>query len=220
VIININPTADHNDNLDPFTYTSTSRYTFDKFYRVIIDTRALKRSTVNYRQYFAYRKTYNTIINILKAGAINIQFGIGSTPSIGFIIVNTPVGNIEFYIVKADIPFLLCLTDIDTLKVYYNNLKNILVTPTKLVSMVCQFSHPFLLWEESLQSFITHLFDQNPCYLTITKLYRLHRRFRHPLADKLYRVLKRSSHDNIDKQVINYLTRYCSYCQKHGKSPR
>src|SRR6266568_1281459 len=116
----------------------------------MIDTKALKRSTAGYRQYLVYRKTYNTVINTLKAGAINVQFGIGFTPSIGSITVNTPVSNIKFYIVKADTPFLLCLADIDTLKVYYNNLKNILVTPTKSVSVVRQFGHPFLLWEKSL----------------------------------------------------------------------
>src|SRR6266702_6101716 len=116
----------------------------------MINTRASKRSTAGYRQYLAYRKTYNTVINTLEAGTINIQFSISSTPSIGSITVNTLVGNIKFHIVKADIPFLLCFIDIDTLKVYYNNFKNVLVTPIKLVLVVHQFSHPFLLWEESL----------------------------------------------------------------------
>jgi len=40
-------------------------------------------------------------------------------------------------IMEADTPFLLCLADIDILKVYYNNLKNVLVTLTKLVLVVC-----------------------------------------------------------------------------------
>ena len=111
----------------------------------MIDTRALKRSIIGYKQYLVYRKTYNIIINILKAGAINIQFGIGSTSSISFITVNILVGNIKFHIVKADTPFLLYLTNIDILKVYYNNLKNILVTLIKSVPIVCQFSYPFLL---------------------------------------------------------------------------
>src|SRR6266568_1972490 len=102
----------------------------------MVDTRALKRLTAGYRQYLVYRKTYNTIINTLKAGAINIQFGIGFTPFIGSITVNTPVGNIEFHIVKANTPFLLCFVDMDTLKVYYNNFKNVLVTPTKSVPVV------------------------------------------------------------------------------------
>src|SRR6266700_7874752 len=102
----------------------------------MINTGASKRSTAGYGQYLIYRETKNTVINTLKAGAINVQFGIGSTSSIGSITVNTLVGNIKFYIIKANIPFLLCLIDIDTLKVYYNNLKNILVTPTKSVLVV------------------------------------------------------------------------------------
>ena len=92
-----------------------------------------------------YRKTYNTIINTLKAGAINIQFSISFTPFIGSIIVNILVGNVKFYIIEADIPFLLCLIDIDILKVYYNNLKDVLVTLIKLVLVVRRFSHPILL---------------------------------------------------------------------------
>jgi len=136
MITNTNPTAHYNDDLDPFTYTTTSQYTSNKFYRVIINIGALKRSTTGYKQYLVYRKTYNTAINTSKAGAINVQFGINSTPSIGSVTVNTPVGNVKFHIVKADTPFLLCLTNIDTLKVYYNNLKNILVTPTKSIPVV------------------------------------------------------------------------------------
>ena len=92
-----------------------------------------------------YRKTYNTIINTLKAGAINIQFSINSTPFIGSIIANTLVGNIKFHIIKADTPFLLYFADMDTLKVYYNNFKNILLTLTKSVLVVRWFGYPFLL---------------------------------------------------------------------------
>ena len=111
----------------------------------MINTRALKRSIASYKQYLTYKKTYNTIINTSKANAINIQFGISSTSFIGSITVNTPIGNIEFHIIKANTPFLLYFIDIDILKVYYNNLKNILVTPTKSVPIVRQFGHPFLL---------------------------------------------------------------------------
>ena len=46
-----------------------------------------------------------TTIDTTKAGAVNVQFGIGSTASIGSIIV------------EADTPFLFCLKDMDTLGV-------------------------------------------------------------------------------------------------------
>jgi len=102
----------------------------------MINIGALKRLIVGYGQYLAYKKTYNTVINTLKAGAINVQFSIGSTSSISSVIVNTLVSNIKFHVIKVNIPFLLYFADIDTLKVYYNNLKNILVTLIKLVLVV------------------------------------------------------------------------------------
>ena len=111
----------------------------------MIDTGALKKSIAGYRQYLTYRKIHNTAVNILKAGTINVQFGIGSTPSIGSVIVNTLVSNVEFYIIKANIPFLLYLIDIDILKVYYNNFKNLLITQMKSVPVIYQFTYPFLL---------------------------------------------------------------------------
>jgi len=70
-ITGTNLIAYYND-LDLFAYVATSWYISDKFYGVIIDTGALKRLIVGYRQYLAYRKTYNTIIDTLKAGAINV----------------------------------------------------------------------------------------------------------------------------------------------------
>ena len=48
-------------------------------------------------------------------GTVSVQFGIGSIFFIGFIKVVTPIGIVEFYIVKVDTPFLLCLADIDNL---------------------------------------------------------------------------------------------------------
>ena len=216
-ITSINPTTTHSD-VDPFAYITSNRYTSNEFYGVMIDTGASKRSTAGYGQYLAYKRIRDVAIDNTRAGAINVQFGIGSTSSIGSIIVDTPVGSVEFHVVQADTPFLLCLADMDILQVYYNNLSNTLVTPTKSVPVVRRFGHPFLLWEESLQSFIVHSFDQNPCYLTNTELRRLHRRFGHPSADRLHRVLERSSYNNINKQTIDYLTRYCSYCRRLGKS--
>ena len=65
--------------------------------------------------------------------------------------------------------------------------------------------------------YIQESFNNNPCYLTSMEIHRLHRRFGHPSAKKLYRVLERSRH-NVDKKVINYLTKYCLYYQKYGCS--
>jgi hypothetical protein len=211
------PTA-ADDKSDPFAYTTTSRYTSDRFYGVMIDTGASKRSTAGWGQYLAYQKVQNTPINTATAGAINVQFGIGSTSSVGSITVDTPVGAIEFHLVKADTPFLLCLADMDTLQVYYNNIQDKLITPSKSIPICRQFGHPFLLWGKTLQSFITSSFDQNPCYLTTTELNRLHRRFGHPLVERLHAILERYDH-NTNKEAIKNLTKFCSYYQKYNKFP-
>ena len=73
----------------------------------------------------------------MTAGAINVQFGIRSTSSVSLITINTLVGNIEFHVVKANTPFLLCLANMDTLQVYYNNLQDIVVTLLKLILVCC-----------------------------------------------------------------------------------
>ena len=51
----------------------------------------------------------------MQAGAVNVQFGIGSTILIRSVTVKTPISLVNFYVVKADTPFLLCLVDIDRL---------------------------------------------------------------------------------------------------------
>ena len=55
------------------------------------------------------------------------------------------------------------------------------------------------------------IFNYNPYYLTSTEIYRLHRRFGHLLAEKLYRVLKYFKHNNINRKAIDYLTKYYFY---------
>ena len=213
-----NPGLQHHES-DPFTYITSERYNSDEFYGIMIDTGASKRSTAGYGQYLAYKKHVTPIqVNKTKAGAINVQFGIGSTSSIGSLLLDTPIGIIEFHVVEADTPFLLCLEDMDKLNVYFNNLENVVITSTKSVPMVRRFGHPFLLWDKSLQSFIANSFNNNPCFLTDTELRQLHRRFGHPSAEKLHKVLERSGHET-DKKIIDNLTKYCTHCQKHGKLP-
>ena len=185
----------------------------------MIDTGAFKHSIAGYGQFMAFtRDIKDTTINISKAGTIHVQFRIGLILSMGSVLIQTPIGHIEFHIVKADTPFLLCLADMDRLGVYFNNIDNSLVMKSTRIPVIRRFDHPFLLWESSLNSFITQSFDHNPCYLTETELRQLHRRFGHPSAMKLRLLLERSGHE-VNKPALDRLTKYCSLCQKHGKSP-
>lgn len=65
--------------------------------------------------------------NKAKAGAINIYFGISSNFSIRLLLLNIPIGFIEFYIVKADICFGLYVKNMDKLNIYFNNFENVLI---------------------------------------------------------------------------------------------
>ena len=134
-------------NSNPFTYIVTERYTAKEFYDIMIDTGASKRSTVGYGQFLVYSKDSQISINTKNAGAVHVQFGIDSISFIGSVSVITFIGPIEFHVVKADTPFLLCLTDMDRLKVYYNNIKDIFTSDDMSMSILVirRFGHPFLL---------------------------------------------------------------------------
>jgi hypothetical protein len=128
-------------------YITTKRYTSKEFYGVIIDTSTFKKSTADYRQYLIYKNTTmdNIDIDTTQIGAINVQFGIRSAALIGSVIVKTPIGPVNFYVIKADTPFLLCLTNIDKLQVYYNNITNALISPALTLLITQRFGHPFLV---------------------------------------------------------------------------
>ena len=53
---------DHKQN--PFIYITIEYYTPKKFYGVIIDINASKKSTAGYRQYLIYRNTTNNNMDI------------------------------------------------------------------------------------------------------------------------------------------------------------
>ena len=83
----------------------------------MIDIGAFKKSTVGYRQYLVYKTTTdnNIDIDIMQTGAVNVQFGIGLIALIGLVAVKTLIGLVDFYVVKVDTLFLLCLADMDRL---------------------------------------------------------------------------------------------------------
>ena len=67
---------------------------------------------------------------------MTVQFRIGALISIRTIDINSPIGKIQFYIIKADTAFLLYLINMDRLYIKYNNLKNIIITYIKKVLVV------------------------------------------------------------------------------------
>src|SRR3984885_8002335 len=102
---------------DLFAYITIERYTPKEFYSVMIDIGTSKKSTIGYRQYFAYRTTINNNIdiNITQTRAINVQFGISLTILIKLVKVKTLISLVNFHIVKADTLFLLYFVNMNRL---------------------------------------------------------------------------------------------------------
>ena len=84
-----NQPTDHVNGQDIFTL---DHYGPTQFYGILIDTGAAGKSTAGYGQYEAYMRLFGNInINKSKEGAVTAIFGIGSTISIGSILINTPI---------------------------------------------------------------------------------------------------------------------------------
>ena len=199
------------------SFISASKYDSRTFQGIMIDTGAAKCSTAGYGQFQAFRRNATVELNITTKGAVTVQFGIGASSSIGSALITTPIGLVNFHIMTSDTPFLLSLADLDRLGVYFNNMTNHLVTTNSSqgIPVIRRFGHPFLLWDTSLQSYLVESMN---CFLTNTELQRLHRRFGHPSVNRLQRVLERAGH-NVDKSVLEYISKYCIHCQRHSKSP-
>jgi hypothetical protein len=57
-----------------------------------------------------------------------------------------PIRTVEFYIINTNISFLLSLVDINKLKVFLNNITNILITTNSgNILVVRRFGHLFIL---------------------------------------------------------------------------
>lgn len=111
----------------PYSFTILTKLQYDKleFKGLLIDTSTATRSTSGIGQLKALQK----IISLVKldktiAESVNFIFEIRNTSSIDTVNLGTPIGIIIFHIIRINTPFLLCLTDIDKLGTYFNNLTN------------------------------------------------------------------------------------------------
>jgi hypothetical protein len=118
-------------NIDFFTYIIIDRYTSEMFYDIMIDSKASIRSIVDYEQYLAFIKNISIDLDHTKTETVNVQFGIESILSLKSITIDTSIKLVEFHVIKTDTSFLLSLADMNRLKVYFNNVKNILFMITK-----------------------------------------------------------------------------------------
>jgi hypothetical protein len=116
--------------------------------------------------------------------------------------VETPFGTICFAVMPINIPFLLYLANIDRCGVYFNNINNTLVHNGKKYSIVCKWGHSWFLLGNA-ETTAVH------CHLIKTELQQLHRRFGHPAAERLCRVLARAGYENVNEFVMAKIGKYC-----------
>jgi hypothetical protein len=113
---------------DSYDYTNsnkcfvTDQYRPGEFHGVMIDTGAAGKFTAGYNQYTVYKKLFGeTPIGTSQEEAVKATFSIGLTTLIGSITILTLIGQCEFHIINANIPFLLSLAEIDVKKITLDN---------------------------------------------------------------------------------------------------
>ncbi|EFQ89132.1 hypothetical protein PTT_14709, partial [Pyrenophora teres f. teres 0-1] len=119
------------------------RYTRSLYQGILPDTGAANVSTVGKEQYLALTREDPTVkIDTSTAGKASIKFGKGeATASIGTVQVSIEIGKINFEVLKAPILFLLCLADMDRLKVYFNNTIDELVQDKIRIPILRKWGH-------------------------------------------------------------------------------
>jgi hypothetical protein len=222
ITVFINESFDFN-----FISTTDSRYDDRKFRGILVNCDAAGRSIGGIGQFKVLQRLSNDVKLDKSTVGSSIRFGIGNILILGSVDLNISLGVITFHIVEVNISFLLCLNDLDRLRIYFNNLINEMVQKMSDIqisskirrhSVIRRYGHAFLLWKIFTYSLIAEFIDENSCLLTEVELRRLHRRFDHFSARRLYEILTRSDHDNVESRVIEHLNKYCHHCQMHEKS--
>ncbi|KAL0943110.1 uncharacterized protein CTRU02_200996 [Colletotrichum truncatum] len=196
----------------PSQFTLEGRYSAQNFQGIMPDSGAAGFSTAGHPQFVALQQIYEGItLNTEAAGGVTVKFGDGiPLESIGTTKVPTPFGSVKFHVIETNTPFLMCLGDMDRLKVYFNNVTNTLIQGNKVVPIIRKWGHPWLLLDKEKPLAWNHLTD--------AELRRVHRRFGHPSVQRLHKVLQRAGHP-VEITAIEQLSKVCHRCQMHAPAP-
>lgn len=187
------------------------------------DTGAAEHFTAGFRQFVALKR-HNPELTLdqSRAGEARVRFGQGNVViSLGTAVIPTPIGTITFHIMETDIPFLICLKDMDKLHAYYNNVRNEIVCEDgKRIPVERKRGYPWFYMDLAGPG-ITFLTEPEipGAFLTERELRRIHRRFGHPSIDKLWKLLQRAGED-ANLETIQIINKICHFCQKKGKTPQ
>jgi hypothetical protein len=168
------------------------------------DTGAAGVSTAGEPQVKVLQKRFPKVtVDTSTAGQYKIFFN--DNPeilSLGTIDVETPFGNVYFAVMLINTPFLFCLADMDRYSVYLNNIDNVLVYNGKEHPIVRKWGHSWLLFDDC-EAAVAY------CHLTEGELRQLYRRFGHPAAERLYKMLSQAGYDDINEAVVSQINKCC-----------
>ena len=181
-----------------------------RFLGLLPDTGASSISTAGLPQFEAFERAFPATQLNWTTSDTTIRFGKGSTQTIGSVSIMTPIGRIDFHVVPIDTPFLICLNDLQRLKIVYDTAQGQLLQEGRALILTKRGGH---LWLE-MPTEVHHTY-----FLTETELRRLHRRFGHPESGRLASILEQAGQE-FSRKAITRLTEYCRHCQLHGQSPR
>jgi hypothetical protein len=121
-------TADSAKKSKAYDVFTSNRYSVAKFQGIILDTGAFSISLAGEQQVRALLDKILTLEIKLPVREDSIRFREGGLAKVISIVnVPTPISIIKFHVVTLNTLFLICLRDIDTLGVIYNNIRNVLV---------------------------------------------------------------------------------------------
>ncbi len=100
-------------------------------------------------QFKALQRISNNLALNKKTVESSIKFEIDDTLILEFVELNTSFEMITFHIIEVNIPFLLCLDDLNRLNIYFNNLINQMIqhehtSMKKRHSVIRRHGHAFL----------------------------------------------------------------------------
>ena len=216
----------HALNATTATTDGFPNYSEEEFQGIIVDTGAAKISSGGYGQFKALKRLMPSVfLDRSVRGTKKVKYGIGIADCLGKTTVKTPIGDLTFWIMDAETPFLLCLQDMNKLQVFSWNTKQVLLSDISdvQVPVVMRFSHAFMVLPEMRQDWAVY---SEACFTT-ADLQRLHRRFGHPSVGRTHTLLEKAGFDEVHdgtnedlKEALRQVEKYCHQCQVNGPRPQ
>jgi hypothetical protein len=191
-----------------------------EFRGLIIDTGANRSSLMSLAQYLAYCREFGAMASIDKSQVRKIR-GVGGVQStIGAAKVPVPfpglglVLEIEFQVLKADVPTLLSLRDLKRHELDLRVLSNTIEFGGRSQSLLLE------------KGFLVHRWDREDAthvLYTEEDLRKLHRAFGHPAVSTLANLLRRARPEEMNaaaQNVLQEIAKSCKICSTNAARPK